>query len=250
MEGDWNCCQLHLIFFASTECYLHLASEIWFIYSYCKCFALLYSQSSSCWYQFHRCLCIYSPKPHTHSFIQQDTLAFQWFPTLIHNPQQAPQFQETSSRHHWSPLGTKTFMPLARSIHCAGCFCQHAAYLFFAADKISNNAWYAHHWFWSHRMYIRQNITDDMACRAVNKKSGQDFVRNCQQKHCTVVSAVWFYLFFFHMVKMRAFWHPPISLSFCMEKVITKRTISFLDTISDHYHHFAITFKKLFTASD
>lgn len=79
--------------FAFTECYLHLVSEIWFSYSCSKCFVLLYCQSPSCWYQFHRCLCLYSPKQHTHSFMQQATLASQWLPTLIYSPKKESQFQ-------------------------------------------------------------------------------------------------------------------------------------------------------------
>lgn len=106
-------------------------------------------------------------------------------------------------------------MLLARSAHSVGCFCQHVAYVvFFAADKIPNHTSYAHHWFGTHSMCIKQNTIDDIAWKAIKEKSGQDFARNHQQEYYTVVSAVWFYLFLFQVMRMMAFWHPPLFLVF------------------------------------
>lgn len=95
------------------------------------------------------------------------------------------------------------------STHSVGCFWQHVAYIFFAAHKIPNNTSYAHHC-----MCIRQNTINNVAWKAIKQKSGQDFAINHQQEHYTVVAAVWFYLFLFQMVRMMAFWHPPIFLVF------------------------------------
>ena len=103
-------------------------------------------------------------------------------------------------------------MFLSRSTHSAGCFCEHVANIFFAADKILNNTLYAHHWFWSHSVCIKKNTIDDIAWKAIKEKSGQDFARNRQQEHYTVVSAVWFCLFLFQMVRMMTIWHPHIFL--------------------------------------